>query len=562
MVLWFAILFVAVMALFGAVVTAWVRSVEEAASVERLAAVAGLIEASLDPAAPIDQQVVEIAQSVDFRITVVAPDGTVLGDSADDPADLDNHLDRPEIRQALGGEVGVSRRLSASTADDRLYVAVPPETSGLVVRLSMTEPQLADSIGEVTRPVWSVAVVLGALGLVVVGLVAHRLASPIRELTDMADEVAAGTLDVAPRRSSVAEFDRLGMAIGRIASQLGRRIAQTDEERRTLGVVLGALPQGVILFDEGRAIYANPAASALVGIVPDRLAGLVPRGLARAVQDAAATRRVVELEVEHGAPPRRVAALAVAFEGESRVLLVLSDVTERRRLEAMRRDFVADASHELKTPVGSILASIEALALALDRDPDRARAFAGRVEASARQLARLIADLLDLSRVEASQAAMEPVALDELVETEVAGFVRRAGDAGIELTVDTTPVVVRGSAADLALAIRNLCDNACRYTDSGGRVAVKVERAEDRVRLTVSDTGAGIPQRALDRVFERFYRVDVARSRATGGTGLGLAIVKHVTERHGGLVSVESQLGSGSTFTMELPVVASTPAPV
>jgi two-component system sensor histidine kinase SenX3 len=257
-----------------------------------------------------------------------------------------------------------------------------------------------------------------------------------------------------------------------------------------------------------------------------------------------------------------VAALAVAFEGESRVLLVLSDVTERRRLEAMRRDFVADASHELKTPVGSILASIEALALALDRDPDRARAFAGRVEASARQLARLIADLLDLSRVEASQAAMEPVALDELVETEVAGFVRRAGDAGIELTVDTTPVVVRGSAADLALAIRNLCDNACRYTDSGGRVAVKVERAEDRVRLTVSDTGAGIPQRALDRVFERFYRVDVARSRATGGTGLGLAIVKHVTERHGGLVSVESQLGSGSTFTMELPVVASTPAPV
>ena len=328
---------------------------------------------------------------------------------------------------------------------------------------------------------------------------------------------------------------------------------RAEEDRRLLEQVLAVVRQGVVLVGEDDVIaYANPAANELIRPA-DRLASLVPHGLQRLVRQARVEQNVAEGDLEHGAPVRTLRAAAVLFPADKRVLVTITDVTASNRMEAIRRDFVAAASHELKTPVASILASAEALGLALSRDPASAARFAVQVERSARQLAKLVSDLLDLSRVESSSMESEPVAVGPMVESEVARVKAAVAEAEIALSVEAAPVVVVGSRPDLALAVRNLLDNAIRHTPRGGSISVTVSADDGRCYITVADTGEGIPRRELPRIFERFYRVDTARSRTTGGTGLGLAIVKHVADGHRGEVSVESELGVGSRFRIDLP---------
>jgi two-component system sensor histidine kinase SenX3 len=240
-------------------------------------------------------------------------------------------------------------------------------------------------------------------------------------------------------------------------------------------------------------------------------------------------------------------------------LLAISDITETTRVDAMRRDFVSSASHELKTPVAAILASAEALQMALARDPGSAERFGEQIERLARQLAKLVGDLLDLSRLEASEPAHELVRIDQVAEEEVSRVRPAAELAGLTLTATSSAVSVSGSRRDLGLAIRNLLDNAVRHTPAGGTIDVKLRSDNGEVVVEVIDSGEGIPKRELPRIFERFYRVDTARARATGGTGLGLAIVRHVVERHGGSVHVESDLGQGSTFRLQIPQAEKAP---
>lgn len=239
-----------------------------------------------------------------------------------------------------------------------------------------------------------------------------------------------------------------------------------------------------------------------------------------------------------------------------RVLLVLRDVTEARRVEEMRRDFVADASHELKTPVAAIRATAETLRVAIREDPESAGRFAGRLAGDAVRLSRIVADLLDLSRLETEEPDRDPVRLDRIVAEESDRIRDRASKAGIDLEVRVEATTVRGDRKDLSLLLANLLDNAVRYTGRGGSVRVRLAASGDEAVLTISDTGVGIPSRDLPRIFERFYRVDRARSRETGGTGLGLSIARHVAERHGGRVEVESELGRGSTFRVILSAAA------
>jgi signal transduction histidine kinase len=257
--------------------------------------------------------------------------------------------------------------------------------------------------------------------------------------------------------------------------------------------------------------------------------------------------------LDHGSPTRRLRGVATPFTDDDRVLLLVVDVTERERTDAVRRDFVANASHELKTPVSTIIASSEALQIALDRADPSALDFADRIEDSARQLDRLVGDLLDLSRLERDKPELAPIRLDHLVRDEVERTRDEASDKGLDLEVTTETVIAMGNHRDVAIAVRNILDNAVRYTPVGGSIVVNVARDDSFATVSVTDTGEGIPTRDIDRVFERFYRVDSARSRATGGTGLGLSIVRHVVESHGGSVALESELGVGSTFTIRLP---------
>lgn len=322
--------------------------------------------------------------------------------------------------------------------------------------------------------------------------------------------------------------------------------------------VLDALADGVILARDGRIVYGNPAAARLLAApLPDLVSGLTPSLLARLVEEASAAGRATGV-FERGSPPQWIEAVARPLvEPATGAVLVLRDVTERRQLEAVRRDFVADASHELKTPVASIQAAAETLVRALDDDPDAARRFARQVYATASRLSHMVEDLLDLSRLETEQPELEDVNLARLVAKEADRIADRAEVGGVDLVVQAAEVLVRANRKDVRLAVRNLLENAVAYTPLGGTVTVSTGVGNESGEVTVNDTGVGIPRRDLPRIFERFYRVDDARNRDTGGTGLGLAIVRHVADQHGGTVLVESELGQGSTFRIRLPLAPS-----
>ncbi len=329
------------------------------------------------------------------------------------------------------------------------------------------------------------------------------------------------------------------------------------EERQVQDLILGSMEEGVLLFDEAeRTVFANAAAESHLGATPADVAAILPMDLQKAARRAGYTGAVVRVAVETGAPSRWLRATAMPVGDDGSVLMVIGDVTEARRIDEVRRDFVANASHELKTPAASIQAAAETIRSAARDDPEAVPRFARQLELDAYRLSRIVADLLDLSRLETGSDLSERLRLQTVVREEAHRFRESAAEGGLTLTVDAPDVpAVRGSPRDLSLLVRNLIDNAIRYTKPGGHIGVSVTAAEGHVRLAVSDEGVGIPSRDLPRVFERFYRVDRARSRDTGGTGLGLAIVKHVTENHGGTVRVASELGRGTTFEVRLPTL-------
>jgi two-component system, OmpR family, phosphate regulon sensor histidine kinase PhoR len=494
-----------------------------------------------------------MADAGGYRYTVIDQDGLVLADSHADPATMDNHADRPEIAAAINGETGRDARVSDTTGFDQLYAAIPTD-DGLILRLSGSATDLAAATWPFRSSLILVSIVVGLIGLIVAAWVSRRMSRPIIELTEHTK--ALWDNGPKPPRSSVLEIDELATAIADLDASNRSRMLETVRASSTLEVVLGAMPQGTILFDEDDSVvYANPSARGLLGAIPETLSGLVPFPFQDVLLEARETGSPTTVVAEHGKPVRQLRGIATPFADDKRILLVVVDVTERERAASVRRDFVANASHELKTPVSAIIASSEALQLAVERGDDSALRFAGQIEGSARQLDRLVTDLLDLSRLERDEPELDPLSLDHLVQEELERVRTVADEQGIDLNLQVAPAQVAGSRRDVAIAVRNLLDNAIRYTPSGGSIGAELEVVGEDAVLRISDTGEGIPTRDLDRVFERFYRVDNARARATGGTGLGLAIVKHVVESHGGSVSVASELGAGSTFTVRLPVL-------
>lgn len=325
-----------------------------------------------------------------------------------------------------------------------------------------------------------------------------------------------------------------------------------------LEMVIDHLPVAAIVLDRaGRPSVINEPARTLFGLD----AGAMPRRFptrevtevaAEAIQDATATRRV---DVWY---PSRLTldVQASALEGNSEVLVIVQDVTEEERIQQARKDLVAHASHELKSPVASLRALAEVVISSVREDPDAAERFAGKIVEETSRLGALLTDLLDLSRLEQARgtAPSEPCDLGSIIEDEIAALHGYAHECGVHLDVELAKEAeVLGDKQQLGIMVRNLIDNAIRYTPDDGKVEVRLEHTDERVEVTVTDTGAGIPQDAQARIFERFYRVDQARTRERGGTGLGLAIVKHAAELHRGAVTVESELGRGSTFTVSLP---------
>ena len=343
------------------------------------------------------------------------------------------------------------------------------------------------------------------------------------------------------------------------AEAIGRE-QQLDalEDRKVRDLTLSTMHEGVLLIDSGaRVAFANEAIGRHLPSSPAALDAILPFSLRTAIEDSRERGEPSSVLVETGVPTRWLrSTITPAADGAT--LVVIRDVTQQRRLESVRRDFVANASHELKTPAATIQAAAETLRRAAEDDPAAVPRFARQLEREAVRLSRIVADLLDLSRLESGSSLDDLVSLGAAAREERQRLEEAAGAAGVALEIEAAGErPLRGSQQDLALLVRNLVDNAIRYSHEGGRVRVEIESDDSEVTLRVIDTGIGIPSKDISRVFERFYRVDRARSRETGGTGLGLAIVKHVVENHGGTIEVDSELGRGTTFTIRFPAVSS-----
>jgi two-component system, OmpR family, phosphate regulon sensor histidine kinase PhoR len=501
------------------------------------------------------------------RVTLIEPGGRVRGDTEFDRASLatlENHGNRPEVRAALdslrGGGVGIDQRLSASTNERQLYVAVRDGPPGLgVVRVSTSLAGVDAQVHALQRAVAVVGLILLIAAALVAWLLARVLARPMLRIATAARDIAAGRAVEFPD-VRVPELAHQIDALRAMHHELERRFDDLRREREESQTLLEALSDGVLAANQrGVVVSANGAARRLLGYGPTE--ALPP--LAELFHDR--PHRALMREVMAGAVERReldlggntVVISARPLEGGG-TLLVLRNVTDLRRLETIRRDFVANVSHELKTPLTAIAGYAETLAAEPPAQSDAGR-FAQIIVDHARRMQRLVDDLLDLSRIESGgwRPEPEPVEIEPAARDAWDSFVERAAEQRVEFETAVTDSAHSVTVDPEALhqIFTNLFDNALRHTSPGGRVRVLAAPAGDDVIVRVSDTGTGISAEHLARIFERFYRVDPGRSRQEGGTGLGLAIVKHLVEAQGGSVSAESELGRGTTILLTFPAV-------
>lgn len=501
------------------------------------------------------------------RVTIIDPNGVVLGDSESDPATMENHASRPEVAAALRGVEGRSERRSATVGYDTLYVAMPIQDGGKVLGVARIALPL-DRMNRASQGI-ALAIVLGGLAAIALAvglatLIARSIARPINDLTVVAGLVAGGDLTQRARSSSRSEVGRLAEAFDLMAERLESTVKTISAERNTLAGILSTMADGLLIVDGlGRVTMANRAASALLRVPESALEGrsyveaLRDHELSSVVQRCLSERAPSSGTSEVGPGRRLLRIVAAPLVGETRgALALLQDLTEVRRVEMVRRDFIANVSHELRTPLASLKAVVETLEEGAIEDHEAARDFLAKMHGEVDGLAQLVSELLELSRIESGQASLriEPTAVDGLVRQSVERLLAQAERAGLAIGVDL-PLEIPAVAADsqrVQQLLLNLIHNAIKFTPAGGRITVAARPDGDDVVFTVSDTGVGIPEEDLTRIFERFYKTD--RSRSAGGTGLGLAIAKHIAQAHGGRIWAESTEGGGSRFFFTLPV--------
>jgi len=525
---------------------------------------------SRSPAPALREWLAKMAAS-NVRVTVITVDGLVLADSQSDPQTMENHAGRPEIREALANGQGQSVRHSVTINRDLLYYASRysvPAGPPVVLRFATPLGTVNEEVWAFRRRLWLSSLVM----LVVTGmaslLISRSFSRRVERLQSFSHRVAEGDFRPIEADRSGDALEALAASLNDSAAHLDRAIRTLTEERNLSSAILGSMVEGVAVVNSGeRLLFANGGFAEILelGAAPKAGSSLVETvrqtELIEAVRTVLQGAPRVEAEIVTGTLRQHFFAATVASvkaTENSGAVIVLHDITALRKLERVRRDFVANVSHEFKTPLTAIQGFAETLLAGAMDDPQNRVRFLQIILEHSRRLARLTDDLLELSKMDADRLDLELDRLNvtQFVQSCIDTTQRSAGEKNLHISVNlkTSLPDIAADRRRLAEVLQNLLDNAVQYTPSGGRITVSASSDGDEVEFTVSDTGIGIPKVDQPRIFERFYRVDVARSREVGGTGLGLSIAKHLVEAHGGRIWVESEVGHGSQFHFTVPV--------
>ena len=517
----------------------------------------------------IEAEAARIGKTLPARVTLIAADGRVVGDSmvkGSDLATLENHGTRPEVLEAKARGVGVSRRHSHTIQTDMLYVAVPVNHPRItIVRLALPLTEVQQQIAAVRHMtlVALAAALAGALALA--WLASALLGRRLRLMAGAARRYASGDLSRRLRDYEPDELGTVARVLDDTVHELARRAVELAEDRARMDAILAGMVEGVVVVDDhGRVQLVNRAAREMLGLESGGVGGhyleaVRHPGVAALITEALGGGEPARLELSPARTPGRhlvARAAPVTAPSATGAVLVLHDITDLRRADQVRRDFVANVSHELRTPLTAIRGYVEALADEPASAEERAR-FLEVIARHAARMERLVKDLLRLAALDAKQEPVEWALCP--VQGLFAGTVAdlstmiEARRQTIDISVDPVVAMIRTDASKLQDALRNLVENAINYSPEGRRIRLDARPSDRQVTLTVSDEGPGIPETDLERIFERFYRVDKARSRESGGTGLGLSIVKHLVSLLGGRVWAANRPEGGAVFTISLP---------
>lgn len=503
------------------------------------------------------------------RVTIIDHNGIVLADSEFDYRQMESHKSRPEVYEALHGQVGVAMRYSSTIKTKMLYLAVPFKNQAQdgVIRLAMPLSELTAIYKRILMIMLLAFLVAALMATILSLLMARKISDPLNEITTVVKDMARGNLK---RRISYQADDELGIlawAFNDMAEHVEDGVSEISEVKNRMEALLENTVNGILMVDmEGKISYANPVALSLLGLRENIIGRSksevinnydILNSIDQVKQDLMPIRKELVLHILGG---KIVEINIVPIKDNMNliqgVLVVLNDISEMKRLEQVRKDFVANVSHELKTPVAAISGFAETLLDEGGEDQETVREFSRIIYNEAQRLSLLINGLLELSRIEAEQDEINIISVNlaELLQDTVNHIHMQKSNQSIRLILPVgSQPMIRTDPMMIAHILANLLDNAIKYSPEEEEIKVILEEQNDQVVITVEDKGIGIPQQELSRIFERFYRVDKARSRKTGGSGLGLAIVKHLAEKLGGNVSVESKLGEGSRFTFVLP---------
>ncbi|MGO9113930.1 MAG: ATP-binding protein [Thermoguttaceae bacterium] len=507
------------------------------------------------------------------RLTVILPDGKVVGDSRESPKQMDNHATRPEVVDAFQEGKGVSLRPSQTLHETLCYVAVPARDHGQtlgVVRAAVSLKAIDDALKEIRSHILVVSMLTAVLLAVTSLIIARRFVKPLEQLSHNAEWFARGDLGHRLSAANSKEVDGLAETLNKMAADLKDKLDMVVRQRNERDAILSSMVEGVLAIDtDERLLRMNDAAARLLGVDVARVEGRSLPEIVRSIDlhklvaAVISTQQPVEGEVVlRDRQPRFLhvhgTVLRDTPEGHNGALLVLHDITDRKRLESIRRDFVANVSHELKTPVTSIQGYVETLLDGAMNDGEQREKFLKIVAKHTERLHAILEDLLTLARVEQEgekpQSVLGSESLRSVLEAAIADCGVKAEEKSMQVQL-TCPAELTASmnASLLEQAVVNLIENAIAYSPPGQTVEVSCLESEIEIEIRVRDHGCGISREDLPRIFERFYRVDKSRSRDSGGTGLGLAIVKHIVQLHGGRTAVQSIPAEGSTFSIFLP---------